>query len=76
MRENVSIQVFLISAVVEGEWSASRPGFFTHRGRAPLCHWIGGWVYPRLVITRHGVISSDNVSILISRGNVHHQVAQ
>jgi len=27
-----------------GEWSASRPGRFTPRGRAPGTHWIGGWM--------------------------------
>jgi hypothetical protein len=30
-----------------GEWSASRPGRFTPRERAPGTHWIGGWVGPR-----------------------------
>jgi hypothetical protein len=29
------------------EWSASRPGGFTPRERAPSTHWIGGWVGPR-----------------------------
>jgi hypothetical protein len=33
---NVQIHIFLTSAQVGGEWSASRPGHFTH--------WIGGWV--------------------------------
>jgi hypothetical protein len=32
------------SAIDGGEWSASRPGRFTHRERAPGTHWIGGWV--------------------------------
>jgi hypothetical protein len=27
-----------------GEWSASCPGHFTPRERAPGIHWIGGWV--------------------------------
>jgi hypothetical protein len=31
--------IFLTSALVGGEWSASRPGRFT-----PGIHWIGGWV--------------------------------
>jgi len=30
-----------------GEWSASRPGRFTLRERAPDTHWTGGWVGPR-----------------------------
>jgi hypothetical protein len=39
---DVEIHVFLTSALVGGEWSASRPGRFT-----PGTHWIGGWVGPR-----------------------------
>jgi hypothetical protein len=35
-------QVFLTSALVAGEWSASRSGCF-----APGTHWIGGWVHHR-----------------------------
>jgi hypothetical protein len=31
----------------ESEWSASRLGRFTPRWRAPVTHWIGGWVDPR-----------------------------
>jgi hypothetical protein len=38
-RVQVYINVFLTSALVGGEWSASRPGRFT-----PGTHWIGGWV--------------------------------
>jgi hypothetical protein len=34
--------ILLTSALVGGEWSASRPGRFT-----PGNHWIGGWVGPR-----------------------------
>jgi hypothetical protein len=30
-----------------GEWSASHPGYFTPRGKAPDTHWIGSWVGPR-----------------------------
>jgi hypothetical protein len=33
---------FLTSALVGGEWLASRPGRFT-----PGTHWVGGWVNPR-----------------------------
>jgi hypothetical protein len=32
------------------EWSASRPGRFTPRKRAPDTHWIRGWVSPRAVL--------------------------
>jgi hypothetical protein len=44
---DVQIHIFLSSALAEGEWSASRPGRFTARERAPSIHWIGGWVEPR-----------------------------
>jgi len=40
----------LTSALDGGEWSASRPGRFTTRERAPCIHWIGGWVGPRAVL--------------------------
>jgi hypothetical protein len=40
----------LTSALDGGEWSASRPGLFTPRERAPGTHWIGGWVDPRAVL--------------------------
>jgi hypothetical protein len=44
---DVYIHVFLTSALVEGEWSASRPCRFTPGERAPGTHWIGGWLDPR-----------------------------
>jgi hypothetical protein len=34
----------LTSALDGGEWSASRPGRFTPRERAPGTHWIRDWV--------------------------------
>jgi hypothetical protein len=37
----------MTSALVGGEWSASRPGPFTTWERAPGTHLIGGWVGPR-----------------------------
>jgi hypothetical protein len=40
-----------------GEWSASRPGRFTPRERAPVTHWIGGWVGPRAGLD--AVVSTD-----------------
>jgi hypothetical protein len=39
-----------ISALDGGEWSASRPGRFTARERAPGTHRIGGWVGSRAVL--------------------------
>jgi hypothetical protein len=43
----VQLHAFLTSELDGGEWSASRPGRFTPRERAPGTHWIGGWVGPR-----------------------------
>jgi hypothetical protein len=43
---HVYIHVFLTSALVGGELSASRPGRFTPGERASCTHWIGGWVGP------------------------------
>jgi hypothetical protein len=39
--------IFLTTALVGGEWSASRSGRFTPGERTPGTHWIGGWVGPR-----------------------------
>jgi hypothetical protein len=44
---DVQIQVFLTSAIVGAEWSASRPGPFTSGERAPDVHLIGEWLGPR-----------------------------
>jgi hypothetical protein len=44
---DVYIHVFLTSALVGVEWSASHPGRFTPGKRALGTHWIGGWVGPR-----------------------------
>jgi hypothetical protein len=38
----VWFHIFLTSALVGGEWSASRPAGFTPGKRAPGTHWIGG----------------------------------
>jgi hypothetical protein len=40
----------LTSALDGGEWSASRPGRFSPRERAPGTHWIGGCAGPRAVL--------------------------
>jgi hypothetical protein len=40
----------LTSALDGGQWSASRPGHFTARDRAPGTHWIEGGVGPRAVL--------------------------
>jgi hypothetical protein len=39
--------IFLTSALVGGQWPASRPCRFTPGERAPGTHFIGGWVDPR-----------------------------
>jgi hypothetical protein len=44
---DVYIHIFLTSALVGGEWSASRPDRFTLEEMAPPTHWIGSWVGPR-----------------------------
>jgi hypothetical protein len=44
---DVEIHIFLTSALVGGEWSASRPGRFTPGKEPPGTHCIGGWVDPR-----------------------------
>jgi hypothetical protein len=41
---------FLTSALVGGEWSASRPGRFTPWERAPGTHRIGSWMGPRVAL--------------------------
>jgi hypothetical protein len=40
----------LTSALDGGEWSASCPGPFTSKERAPGTHWVGCWVGPRAVL--------------------------
>jgi hypothetical protein len=44
---DIYIHVFSTSALVGGEWSASRPGRFTPGERVPGVHWIGSWVCVR-----------------------------
>jgi hypothetical protein len=41
---DVKIHVFLTSALVGGEWSASRPRRLTTAERSPCTHWTKGWV--------------------------------
>jgi hypothetical protein len=58
---DVSMHVFLTSALVGGEWSASRPGRFT----PPRIHWIGSWVD-----LRAGLDDVERRTILILLGLV------
>jgi hypothetical protein len=46
---DVWIHVILTSALVGGEWSASRPGRFTPGERAPGIYWIRGWLGYRVI---------------------------
>jgi hypothetical protein len=41
---DMKINVSMTSALLVGEWSASRPGYFIPGERAPGTNWIGGWV--------------------------------
>jgi hypothetical protein len=47
---DAQIHVFLTSALVGGECSASRPCRFIPGKRAPGTHWVGGWVGPRAAL--------------------------
>jgi hypothetical protein len=46
-RVDVYIHIFLTSALLGGEWSASRSCRFTPGERAPRTYYIVGWVDPR-----------------------------
>jgi hypothetical protein len=46
----VQLQLFFDLGTSGGEWSASCPGRFTPRERAPGTHWIGDWVGPKAVL--------------------------
>jgi hypothetical protein len=41
---DMQIHICLTSALVGGEWSASRPRRFTPEKGAPSTHWIRGWM--------------------------------
>jgi hypothetical protein len=41
---DVQSHLFLTSALVGGQWSASHPGHFTPGERVPGTHWTKGWV--------------------------------
>jgi len=49
---SVGIALLIFTSALDGgEWSASRPVRCIPRDRAPVTHWIGGWVGPRAVLT-------------------------
>jgi hypothetical protein len=41
---NVYVHVLMTLALVRGEWSALRSGYFTLGERASGTHWMGGWM--------------------------------
>jgi hypothetical protein len=43
----VLLHAFLTSALDADELTASCPGHFTHKERAPTIHWKGSWVGSR-----------------------------
>jgi hypothetical protein len=53
---DVQIYVFLTSALVGGEWSASRPSRLTPWERTTGTHWIEGWVGPRTGLERRKIL--------------------
>jgi hypothetical protein len=54
LTEHHTMKAFLTSALDGGEWSASHPGHFTPREKAPGMHWIGGWVGPKGILDMVG----------------------
>jgi hypothetical protein len=46
----IQLHAFLTSALDGEEWSASHPGRFTSREKAPGTTWIEAWVGPRVVL--------------------------
>jgi hypothetical protein len=61
---DVQIHIFLTSALVGGEWLASRPGRVTPGKTAPGTHWIGGWVDPRAGLDDVGKRKSLTLPVL------------
>jgi hypothetical protein len=63
----------LASALDGGEWSASRPGHFTPRKRAPTTPWIGGWVGPRASLD---TVAKRKIPSLLRDSNPDHPIVQ
>jgi hypothetical protein len=49
-----------------GEWSASHPGLFNPRVRAPGTHWIGSWVGPTSGLD---MVAKRKIAIISPPGN-------
>jgi hypothetical protein len=56
---DVEMHVFLNSAIVRGEWSASHLGRFTWGERPPGTHWIRGLVVLR---TGQNDVEKENIA--------------
>jgi hypothetical protein len=65
----------LISAIDEGEWSASRPGHFTPRERAPGTPWIGDWV-GRQSLSGRGGEEKNSQPLAVLEPPITHPVVQ
>jgi hypothetical protein len=62
----VWLHTFLTSALVEGEWSASRPTRFTPGERVPGIHRIRGWVGSRADLDS---LARRTIPVIASAGN-------
>jgi hypothetical protein len=64
-------------ALAGGEWSASRPGRFTRRERAPGTHCVGDWVDPRAdqdVVQKRKLLTLSGLELRpISRPALRHE---
>jgi hypothetical protein len=69
---DIYIQIFLTSALVGGQWSASRTGRFIPWERARGTHWRGGWMDHRA-----GLDNVENRTFLtLPDSNSHPTVVQ
>jgi hypothetical protein len=62
----VQLHTFLTWTLYKGEWLALRPCRFTPRKRAPVTHWIGVWMSPRVGL---GAAAKDKNSFCASAAN-------
>jgi hypothetical protein len=67
-----SVTLYFTSALVGGEWSASRPGRFTS-GRVLGIHWIWGWVCTRAGLD---VVSKRKIHSPCLESNPDHTIVQ
>jgi len=66
----LELRAFLTLVLDEGEWSASRPGRFTRRERAPGTHWLGGWVGSRAGLDTGEEKNSQRLSLILTPINI------